>query len=205
MTRVRVHPPHDLVLAEATFCAIDSETTGMEPRRDRVVALGAVRFGSDGQVTAELGVLVDPEIPIPATATAIHGITDADVRGRPRLEDALPGFRGFIADAIPVAHMGAFDLAFLRGPLRAARLPSLERMLDTAVLAERLAGPLPDTSLEALCARFGLSPAGRHTALGDARIAASIMSRLLPLLRHRGARTLGEALDWGDVGRGVRP
>lgn len=203
MTRTRVHPPHDVRLEDATFCALDTETTGMDPRRDRVVAIGAVRFGLNGHRSDELDVLVDPGVPISAPSTAVHGIADDHVRGRPRLEAALPEVRGFLADAIPVAHMGAFDLAFLRGPLRRGRLPSVERMLDTAVLASRLLGPLPDLSLEALCATFGIELSGRHTAIGDARLAAKIFTRLAPALRRRGARTLTDALQWGDVHRDV--
>lgn len=197
----RVHPPHDLLLDEATFCALDTETTGMDPRRDGVVSLGAVRFDHQGTVLDELGLTVDPRMPIPASATAIHGIADADVAGAPVLEEALRTFRAFVGDAVPVAHMGAFDLAFLRRPLREARLPPLERMLDTAVLARRLIGPLPDDSLEAICAYLGLVPRGRHTSVGDARIASAIFTRLLPVVRHRGVRTLGQALDLGDVAR----
>lgn len=175
----------------------------MDPRRDRVVALGAVRFGSSGRVDERFERLVDPRMPIPAVATSIHGIDDDSVRGRPILTEVLAEFRAFLGDAVPVAHMAAFDLAFLRGPLRRTRQPALERVLDTAVLASRLLAPLPDLSLEALCAKLGLEATGRHTAVGDAAIAAVILIRLLPLLERRGARTLHDALDWGDAARSV--
>lgn len=195
------HPRPGLLLARATFVAFDLETTGMDPRRDRVVSLGAVRFTHAGNIVGTFDEIVDPGRPIPALAASVHGIDDDRVRGRPTLELLLAGFRGFVGDAVPVAHMGAFDLAFLRGPLRRARLPSLERVLDTAVLASRLLAPLPELSLEALCARLGLTAEGRHTALGDARLASRILVSLLPLLEQRGARTLHDALDWGDVTR----
>lgn len=197
------HPPLEARLADATFVAIDTETTGMDPRRDRIVAVGAVRFRTAGDVLEETEVLVDPGMPISAASTAVHGIADADVRGLPPLERALPDVRAFIGDAVPVAHMGAFDLAFLQRPLRAARLPTIERMLDTAVLAARLLGPLPDLSLEALCAYFELPLEGRHTARGDARIASGLFLRLLPALHVRRAHTLQDALHWGDVTRGL--
>jgi DNA polymerase-3 subunit epsilon len=197
------HPRPGQRLGEATYVAFDVETTGMDPRRDRVVAIGAVRFGPEGTIGATFEELVDPQMPIPPLAVSIHGIDDETVRGRSSLEAVLPRFRSFVGDGVPVAHMGAFDLAFLRGPLRRGRQPALERVLDTAVLASRLLAPLPDLSLEALSARLGLKAAGRHSALGDATLAAAILARLLPLLEQRGARTLHDALDWGDVARAL--
>lgn len=175
----------------------------MDPRHDRIVAVGAVRFTRAGKVNAMFDELVDPRRPIPPIAAAIHGIDNQRVHGRPVLEAILPAFRAFVGDAVPVAHMGAFDLAFLRGPLRRTRQPALERVLDTAVLASRLLAPLPELSLEALSSRLGLTTAGRHTAVGDATLAAMILAGLLPLLERRGARTLHDALDWGDVSRAV--
>lgn len=175
----------------------------MDPRRDRIVAVGAVRFTHEGKISAIFDELVDPHRPIPPLAVAVHGIDDDKVRGRPVLEAVLPAFRAFVGDAVPVAHMGTFDLAFLRGPLRRTRQPTLERVLDTAVLATRLLAALPELSLDALAARLGLATTGRHTAVGDATLAALILVRLLPLLEGRGALTLHDALDWGDVARAV--
>ena len=195
------HPAPRQLLATATFVAFDVETTGMDPRLDRVVAVGAVRFTHAGAITGTFDELVDPGRRIPAQAVAVHGIDDDAVRGRPALEALIPMFRAFVGEAVPVTHMGAFDLAFLRGPLRRARQPTIERVLDTAVLASRLLAPLPELSLEALCARLGLPTDGRHTAVGDAAIAAQIFARFLPLLHRRGARTLHDALDWGDITR----
>lgn len=195
------HPPARTLLATAEFVAFDCETTGLDPRTDRIVSLGAVRFRWVGAVSATFDELVDPERAIPPLATSVHGIDDAAVRGRPRLEEMLPSFRAFIGDAVPVAHMGAFDLAFLRRPLRRAGLPAVERVLDVAVLATRFLGPLPDLSLEALGARLGVATSGHHTALGDARTVSALFARMLPELQQRGVRTLADALHWGDLDR----
>ncbi len=194
-----LHPPLDALIADG-FVALDTETTGMDARTDRVVALGAVRWGPGGEVD-RFETLVDPGRPVPAASTAVHGIDDAAVRGAPSLDAALPAFRAFVGHSVPVAHMGAFDLAFLQRPLARARLPALERMIDTAVLAARLLPPLPELSLDAVCAYLGLPVIGRHTALGDARLAAAVLARLLPELEVRGASRLGDALHWGDVTR----
>lgn len=197
--RQDAHPSLEARVADG-FVALDTETTGMDPRSDHVVALAVVRWGPRGEITS-FETLVDPGRPIPPASTTVHGLDDAAVRGAPSLGTVLPAFRDFVGDAIPVAHMGAFDLAFLKRSLARARLPALERMLDTAVLAARLLPPLPELSLDAVCAYLGIPVVGRHTALGDARLAAAVLARLLPELERRGASRLRDALHWGDVTR----
>jgi DNA polymerase-3 subunit epsilon len=194
------HPPLDARPALG-FVAIDCETTGMDPRNDGVVALAAVRCGPGGTEEAYFETLVDPGRPISEASLSVHGISEDMIQGAPVLSAALPAFRDFVGAAIPVAHMGAFDLAFLQRPLARARLPKLERMLDTAVLAARLLRLLPVISLETACASLGIPVVGRHTALGDARLTAALFARFVPLLERRDAHTLAAALHWGEVSR----
>jgi DNA polymerase III subunit epsilon len=59
-------------------CAIDVETTGVDPRHDRIVEVGVVRVEPDGHVRI-LEQRVNPRQPIPAAATGVHGLTDAEV------------------------------------------------------------------------------------------------------------------------------
>lgn len=193
------HPTLTSRLADATVVAFDCEMTGLDPRRDAICAIGAVRI-RHGKLTDEtFDTLVDPGRPIGAAARAIHGISDDDVRGRPRLDAAIAPLRNFIGDDIPLAHVASLDLSFLAPALKRAGLPSLERVLDTAVLARTLMPAHHDVTLESLCAYFGIPLDGRHSALGDARLAARLYLRLVPYLEHRGALTLERALHWGDA------
>lgn len=193
------HPPPATRLADATVVAFDCEMTGLDPRRDAICALGAVRI-RDGRITEEtFSTLVDPGRPIGAAARAVHNISDADVRGCPRLEEVLGPFRDFIGSGVPLAHVATLDLSFLAPALKRTGLPSLERVLDTAVLARTLMPAHHDVTLEGVCAYFGIPLVGRHTALGDARLSAELYLRLVPYLEHRGALTLDRALHWGDA------
>src|SRR5690606_8712365 len=93
-----------------------------------------------------------------------------------------------------LGHAIGFDLAVLAAEAERCGLPPPRlRALDTRLLAELVAPSLPGLTLEALCAWLSLPVAARHTALGDARMAARIFTALLPLLRARGIRSWAEA------------
>src|SRR5262245_47812909 len=75
---------HNAKFADLPLAVVDTETTGRDPARgDRVIEIAVVHF-DQGKVAARHELLVDPGIPIPAEASAVHGISDADVKGKPR-------------------------------------------------------------------------------------------------------------------------
>lgn len=74
---------------ERPLVFFDLETTGLDIVNDRIVQIGLVRVEPDGNRHTFMS-LVDPQRPIPAEATAVHGITDADVAGKPTFGELLP-------------------------------------------------------------------------------------------------------------------
>ena len=72
----------------------DLETTGLYPRKDRIVELAAVKTNPDGTEEV-LELLLNPTIPIPAETTAIHGISDEDVKDCPTFADKAEEIYGF--------------------------------------------------------------------------------------------------------------
>ena len=68
----------------AAYAVFDCETTGTIPGVDEIVSLAVVRLDADGVETDRYARLVRPSRPIPAEATAVHGIGDEDVAGAPR-------------------------------------------------------------------------------------------------------------------------
>jgi DNA polymerase III epsilon subunit-like protein len=202
MRRRLSSPGHDVPIAalfDLGFVAIDLETTGLDPRRDDVVAAAAIPFvhghPEPGYVT-----LVDPGRPIPAASTRIHGIDDARVAGAPSMDDVLPRFDAVCAGRPVVGHDVAFDLAVLARARRRRGLPSPELLaLDTRRLAVALhPGWRRDAELERVAARLGIEVSGRHTAEGDARLAGRILLALLDQFRRRGVITIA-ALHWAQT------
>lgn len=183
-------------LAALHAVALDTETTGLDPRSARIVQVAAVRLSGTALAgEAPFASLVNPGGPIPPASTAIHGIADADVAGSPGFGALAADLAGWIGDAVLVGHTTAFDLAMLAREHALAGLAwQAPPSLDIRHLA-RLAHPgLMHDDLDRLCAGLGIAIEGRHTALGDARATALAYAALVPMLRGRGIRTLAEAM-----------
>ncbi|MCC1491490.1 3'-5' exonuclease [Cognatishimia sp. F0-27] len=194
MDAVETGDIHETALRDLCFVAFDSETTGLDPQKDDVVQLGAVRVLNGRIVDGEtLDTYVDPGRPIPAASTRIHGICDADVAGAPDFAKACSAFHAFARDAVLVAHNAPFDIAFLRRYENRLGLEWDHPVLDTVLLSAVVFGTTESHTLDALCDRLGITipDALRHTALGDARATAEALVKLIPLLEGRGLTTFG--------------
>lgn len=188
-------------LREVDFVVFDTETTGLNPSQgDEVVSLAAVRIVNRRLLSGEsFERLIDPRRPIPPASTRFHGITDAQVRGKPTLAEVMPAFKAFVGDAVLVGHNVAFDLKFLRLKEKQAGVSFDNALLDTLLLSRFLDPEAEDHSLDAVAARHGIEGARRHTALGDTLLTAAILVRQIEQLEARGIASLGEAVRRSDT------
>lgn len=190
-------PANATALAALPAVVLDLETTGLDIRQDRIVQVAALgMLGSRRDEALHIDYLVDPGVPIPSAATAIHGIDDRRVAGAPRFASLAPSLQEAMAGRVVVGHHIAFDLAVLRHEAARAGLPWHEPpSLDVGLLLGALEPTLADLSLEAVALWLGVHIEGRHTALGDAEATAAVYAAILPRLRESDVRTLGEALS----------
>ncbi len=174
---------------------LDTETTGLDVRADRIVQIGALRLHGEELLDEDIfEAVLDPGIPIPEVAARVHGLSDAEVAGKPGFAEVVPQLRDFIGDAVVIGHSIHFDLAVLRHEAARHGLDWPEpQALDVAFLAAGLDRGLVDTSLDSLALGLGVTIEGRHTATGDARATAQVYAALMRRLLSEGVRTLGEA------------
>lgn len=187
----------DLPLAALRYVVFDTETTGLHPDSgDQIIQIGAVRIVNGRLLHNEaFEQLIDPGRPPSPASVAIHGISAEQLRGQARIGQVLPAFHEYCEGSVLVAHNAAFDMRFLQLQEKALGLRFDQPVLDTLLLSA-LAQPQQEShSLDAIAERFGLTFAGRHSALGDAVVTAELLLRLIPLLEARGIRSLGEAID----------
>ncbi len=113
---------------ERPLAVIDLETTGTDPKTDRIVEISVLKIYPDGRREHKTRRL-NPGMPIPPEAAAIHGITDADVAGEPRFRDVAAGLLAFLDGADLCGYnLKRFDLRLLYAEFARAGLAlNLER------------------------------------------------------------------------------
>ena len=160
----------------------DTETTGLDPLTgDRLIEIAALELVRDLPTGVTFHRLVDPERDIDPDATRVHGLTRADLAGKPRFAAIVDELLDFIGDAPLVAHNATFDFNFLNAEL--ARVGHggihVSRKIDTLEMARSRFPGLPN-SLDALCRRFGIDLSERtsHNALLDCRLLAEVYIEL---------------------------
>lgn len=186
----------DQSLDRLTYTVFDTETTGLDPQRDEIVSIGAVRVLNRRLLRQEIfDQLVDPQRSIPRLATEIHGIRDEMVQGEPLITQALPQFARFAEETILVGHNLAFDLRMFEMKIEQTGVAFTQPVLDTLLLSEVLQPDEQNHELEAIAERLGVNVLGRHTALGDSFVTAEVFLRMIPLLNVKGIFTLDEAIS----------
>lgn len=165
---------------EPTYVAIDVETTGLNPYLDRVVQIGLVTADADFKVSWEGAVLVDPEIPIPAVTTSIHGISDGDVQGCFKFRDLISWLGDIIGGKQIVGHNLPFDLSFLAEEHRREGLavPPLGGEFDTLAIARVQLLGLGSYSLSKVAMGLGIDLERAHDACFDALLSLEVLRRL---------------------------
>lgn len=160
----------------------DTETTGLEPLAgDRVIEVACLELWRDLPTGETFHAFMDPGRDIPEEATRVHGMTRADLRGKPRFAEVAGGLLAFLQDSPLIAHNAPFDFGFLDAEFARIGAPALDRarMVDTLAMAKARFPGAPN-SLDALCRRFGIDLTERtsHNALLDCRLLADVYVEL---------------------------
>ncbi|MEX0954738.1 MAG: DNA polymerase III subunit epsilon [Rhizobiaceae bacterium] len=162
---------------------LDTETTGLDFRLDRIIELGGVELVNKFPTGRTFHEYINPgDRQIHPEAMAIHGISDADLAGKPRFAEIADAFLEFIEGAHVVAHNASFDASFINAELERIGLDAIapDRVVDTLAIARRK-HPMGPNSLDALCRRYGIDNAHRtlHGALLDSELLAEVYIELI--------------------------
>ncbi|MFD7341632.1 3'-5' exonuclease [Streptomyces violascens] len=175
---------------EGPLAAFDTETTGVDVEGDRIVSAALViQDGPDARPRSTRW-LVNPGVPVPAGATAVHGLTDEHLQlnGRwpaPVMEEVARSLAEQCAAGRPLVIMNApFDLTLLDRELKRHRAASLShylgqnplRVLDPRVLDKHLDRYRKGRrTLTDLCEHYGVTLEGAHDAAADALAALEVV------------------------------
>ena len=189
------------------FVILDSETTGLNPRVDRLITIGAIAVrGSEILIEDSFDALLKVEHN--TEAVTVHGVTRDQSRNGVDEPVALERFLDYLRDGVIVGHHIGHDIETIDAALeRHWGIRLQNRSLDTMDLTLHLerdgafAGrpPIRQFTLDGLCAMFGVVPHDRHTASGDAFITAQIFRRLERLASRFSRATLGRIAETFEV------
>jgi DNA polymerase III subunit epsilon len=189
---------------EARWCAVDLEMTGLDPRTDEIVAIGAVPIdGGRIQLGGGMYTLVRASKRSQVGAVLVHKLRLADVVDAPSLDHAIDLLLAALAGRVPVFHTAAIESAFLERQFarRRVRLPAAA---DTEALGRRWlthrdgAAPPNGISLSRLAAALGQPAETPHHALGDALTTAKLFISLASLLDTVAPQTVGSLVSAGE-------
>ncbi|MBL8310295.1 MAG: DNA polymerase III subunit epsilon [Burkholderiales bacterium] len=166
------------VQANERLIFLDTETTGLDPRLGhRIIEIACVEAIGREVSGRHLHHYLDPEREVDAGATAVHGFSWDDLRGKPKFAAIVEELMAFLRDATVIIHNAPFDVSFLDQELARLRKPPIAgrdfSVLDSLALAKSIY-PGKRNSLDALCDRLGVDNSHRnlHGALLDARLLA---------------------------------
>ena len=163
---------------------LDTETTGLDPRLGhRIIEVAAVEAIGRELTGNQLHHYLDPEREIDAGATAVHGFSWDDLRGKPKFGSIADELLAFMSGARVVIHNAAFDISFIDQELARLRQPPVSKreiVVTDSLLLAREKFPGKRNSLDALCDRLGVDNSHRnlHGALLDARLLAEVFFAL---------------------------
>lgn len=170
-------------IAETLFAVVDLETTGFDPRKDRIVQMAAVVVDGRGTIVDSWDTVVRPESPdnYEHGAEHVHGISREMVANGMPLRAALDRIWSLADGRVFTAHNARFDISFLEAESQRVGLDrQVNRHVDTLELARRTDSERSRKhSLQALCEHYGVERERAHEALSDARATATILLKLI--------------------------
>jgi ATP-dependent DNA helicase DinG len=179
---------------------LDLETTGLDPRVDEVIELGAL-FVENGRVVDKYVQFFSASRPLPLTIRRLTGIEDGMLADMPRLGVKVPELRRKLAGWTVVAHNASFEKGFLPDLLGPIRAP----VLDSCELMHYLHPELPSHSLEFLLRWAGKGPRSRHRAMTDCEATHAVLLHAMEgCVRDGRAEDLADLLETLDARAALR-
>ena len=161
------------------FIAIDLETSGLNPKEDKIIEISACKF-DNGKLTSSWTRLINPNIKLSHTVTQITGITDEMLQDKPSIESIIKDFILFIGDLPIVGHNIMFDLSFLQNNMIEYNMLFNDRMIcDTFYLSKMYYYNFNSFSLSSLCQNLNIQIKESHRAEEDAKNSGLLFIKIL--------------------------
>ena len=192
------------------WVVVDVETSGLDTRRDRLLAIAAIALRLDGERSPRIdlgdsfeAVLRQEAAPANKANILLHGIGVGEQRAGVAPAEVLGTFETWLGDAPLIAFHAAFDRAMIGHAMKATFGRNLANpWLDLEPVADALHPEVGGRALDDWLAHFGIDCAVRHQAAADTLATAELLLRLWPAARRQrsgsfdGLRQLAQQRRW---------
>lgn len=149
-----------------SYVSIDLETTGLNPKRDKIIEIGAVKV-INGIKTDSFLTFINPARKLDQTIIGLTGIRDEDLAGAPYIDSVLPELMDFLEDLPLLGHSILFDYSFIKKAAVDNKLSFEKSGIDTLKIARKFLADLEHRNLDYLCNYYKI-PHNAHRAFADA-------------------------------------
>lgn len=160
-----------------SYVAVDLETTGLNPKQDKIIEIGAVRV-LDGEIEETRTYMVDPRRELEERITGLTGIKDQDLAGAPGIETVIGPVLEFCSDLPLLGHQIIFDYSFLKRAAVNQGMSFEKDGIDTLKLCRRFMPEEEKKNLSLACRYFGIVHGREHRAFEDALAAHLLYQEL---------------------------
>ena len=175
----------DQEINESTFVVFDLETTGLSPKNNEIIEIGAVKIENE-EIVDHYQSFVKPDKNIPSKITDLTGINNEMVADADKIDKVLDEFVDFIGDSVLVAHNADFDYSFLQSAFQKTNKKEAEYpVLDTLALSRALLNGIKNHKLNTLAQHFNVNLENHHRADDDAEATAEILLNFLEMLKKK--------------------
>ena len=159
-----------------SYVCIDLETTGLNPKTDKIIEIGIVRV-ENNEVIKEWETLVNPDRKLEERIIELTGIHDEQLSSAPGIEEVLPKLLEIADDSILLGHSVLFDYSFVKKAAVNQRMSFERNGIDTLKIARKYLAHLESRSLPCLCGYYGINHTA-HRALHDAKATVELYRKL---------------------------
>ena len=159
-----------------SYVCIDLETTGLNPKSDKIIEIGVVKV-ENKEIVREWETLVNPGRKLEERIVELTGIHDEQLSLAPDIEEVLPGLLEWIGDDILLGHSILFDFSFVKKVAVNRKMTFEKEGIDTLKIARKYLTELESRSLPCLCRHYGINHSA-HRALHDAKATVELYRKL---------------------------
>ena len=166
-----------------SYVCIDLETTGLEPKTDKIIEIGIVKV-KDNSVVDEWETFVNPDRQLDERIIELTGIKDEQLMSAPQIGEVLPILLEKLEDVPLLGHSILFDFSFVKKAAVNQRMVFEKSGIDTLKIARKYLAELESRSLGALCGYYGIRHSA-HRALCDAQATVELYRKLAELFYEK--------------------